>query len=175
MVSRETDRVPDCGQIAVQIAARLSHSYGWVDRDDLRGYAQLGVALAARRYRGDRGVSLEVFAYHKGMFLAIDEMRRDGVLRRRDAKAAPPACALRDDLPDPAGQRSHDRLVQRDLLASLLGRLAPAERRLLLMHYAQHMTFREIAAVFQISESAVSLRHKALLGRLRRAANRQTV
>ena len=69
------------------------------------------------------------------------------VLRRRDAKAAPPACALRDDLPDPAGQRSHDRVVQRDLLASLLGRLAPAERRLLLMHYAQHMTFREIAEI----------------------------
>jgi len=175
MVSKKRDDVPACGQIAVQIAARLSRNYGWVDRDDLRGYAQLGVTLAMSRYRGDRGVSLEVFAYHKGTFLAIDEMRRSGVLRRRGARTAPPACALVDDLPDPAGQRGHDAVVQRDLLASLLGRLAPAERHLLMMYYAQHMTFREIAAVFRISESAVSLRHKALLARLRRIANRQTV
>ena len=175
MVAKERHEGLDCGGIALQIASRLSHSYGWVDRDDLQGYAQLGLTLAMNRYQADRGVPLEIFAYRKGMFLAIDEMRKDGILRRRSAKAVPSSSALNDDLPDPAGQRGHESVVQRDLLASLLARLAPADRRLLMMYYAQHMTFREIAVVFNISESAVSLRHKALLNRMRRLANRQTV
>lgn len=174
MVAKERHEALDCGGISLQIAARLSHSYGWVDRDDLQGYAQLGVTMAMRRYQSDRGVPLEIFAYRKGMFLAIDEMRKDGILRRRSAKAIPASSALSEDLPDPTGQRGHESVVQRDLLASLLTQLTPADRRLLMMYYSQHMTFREIAAVFNISESAVSLRHKALLTRMRRMATRQT-
>ena len=38
------------------------------------------------------------------------------------------------------------------------------------MYYSKHMTFREIAQVFEISESSVCLRHKALIRRLRRLA-----
>jgi len=51
---------------------------------------------------------------------------------------------------------------------TLLGRLCQKGRQLLLMYYSEHMTFKQIAEVFDISESAVCLRHKALIGRLRR-------
>ena len=74
--------------IAERIASRLHHWYGWVDMDDLRSYAYLGLALAAKKYRADRGVPFGIFACRKGTFIAIDEMRKDGVLRRRQATRA---------------------------------------------------------------------------------------
>ena len=36
------------------------------------------------------------------------------------------------------------------------------------MYYADGLTFREIGEVMEISEASVCLRHKAILGRLRR-------
>ena len=52
----------------------------------------------------------------------------------------------------------------------LLTGLGDSDRRLMLMYYADGMTFREVAEVFGVSESAVCLRHKAILGRLRKIA-----
>ena len=69
--------------LASGIAARLHRLYSWVAIEDLHSYAYLGLALAAKAYQDDRGVPFPQFAWRKGMFLAIDEMRKDGVLSRR--------------------------------------------------------------------------------------------
>ena len=172
MVAKERSDSLDSGGLANQIAGRLLKSYRWIDRDDLEGYAHLGVTMALSRYRADRGVPLAIFAYRKGMFLAIDEMRKDGVLRRRSALPTPATSGLPEEVADPSGFKDHDLVVQRDLLNALLNRLGRTDRQLLMMYYSQYMTFREIAAVFGITESAISLRHKALLARLRRLAGR---
>lgn len=165
------DHMPITGRIA----SRLHHRYGWVDMDDLRSYAYLGLTLAAKRYRADRGVAFEMFASRKGMFLAIDEMRKDGVLRRRRAGPGLTTTVLTADIPDPRGSRSYERLERRDMCRMLLGRLRTQDRQLVMMYYADGMTFREIAKVFSISESAACLRHKAALGTLRRIARKTVI
>lgn len=156
--------------LANRIASRLHRWYSWVGLDDLRSYAYLGLALAEQNYESDRGVSFVQFAWRKGMFLAIDEMRKDGVLSRRRAKPGPTFSALTPELPDPAAHNTQNAMERRDLCTSLLRKLRKQDRELLTMYYADQLTFKDIAKVFQISESAVCLRHKALLARLRKLA-----
>ena len=153
-----------------RIAGRLHRSYNWVCLDDLRSYAYLGLALAAEAYEADRGVPFERFAWRKGMFLAIDEMRKTGVLKRRRAKRSVLTTPITGELRDPKGGTAQDRLEIRDLCASLLGKLSASGRRLLMLYYADHMTFKEIAGVLRVSESTVCLRHKALIRKLRKIA-----
>ena len=156
--------------LANRIASRLRRWYSWVALDDLRSYAYLGMALAEKNYESDRGVPFAQFAWRKGMFLAIDEMRKDGVLSRRRATPGPTFTPLTPELPDPDARDRQDEMERRDLCASLLRKLRRQDRQLLTMYYADQLTFREIAKIFQISESAVCLRHKALIKRLRKLA-----
>lgn len=173
--TRTGPSAPDHLPVAGRIALCLHRWYGWVGMDDLRSYAYLGMALAAKSYRADRGVAFEMFASRKGMFLAIDEMRKDGVLRRRRAGPMPTTTVLTADIPDPRGSRGYERLERLDMCRMLLGGLRTQDRQLVMMYYADGMTFREIAKVFSISESAACLRHKAVLDRLRRIGRRTVV
>ena len=150
------------------IAVRLSRWYSWVSLDDLRSYAYLGLALAARAYEPGRGVPFPQFAWRKGMYLAIDEMRKDGVLSRRRTTPAPTFTALTPEIPDPHAPKGHAAVDRQDLCGELLKKLRPQDRQLLVMYYTNELTFKDIAKVFDISESAVCLRHKALIQRLRR-------
>ncbi|MCK4602449.1 MAG: sigma-70 family RNA polymerase sigma factor [Phycisphaerae bacterium] len=164
--------------LAKKIAGRLRLWYNWVDVDDLHGYAFLGLALAAKIYEPDRGIPFDRFAIRKAMFLAIDEMRKDGVLRRRNSKV-PHTISLTTagswrgkttdfDIADEKASKAKARLEARDLCEALLKRLRSRDRQLLLMYYSQDMTFKEIAEALGISESAVCLQHKSLIGKLRR-------
>jgi len=156
--------------LANRIASRLHHWYGWIPLEDLRSYAYLGLALAERNYETDRGVPFVQFAWRKGMFLAIDEMRKAGVLTRRRSTPGPTFTPLTPDVPDPVADDRLDEVERHDLCATLLRKLRQEDRALLSMYYADELTFKEIAKVFSISESAVCLRHKALLKRLRKLA-----
>jgi len=155
--------------LATQIAYRLSRRYAWVGLDDLHSYAYIGISLAARSFDPSRGLSFARFACSKAMFLAIDEMRKDGVLRRADAaERKPEVSAVSLELPDPAACRDHELLEAREFCSELIRKLDKKDRELLTMVYIEKMTYREVAKVYHISESAVCLRHKALLGRLRK-------
>jgi len=151
-----------------QIARRLNRCYSWVDRDDLRGYASLGLALAARSFDPGRGIPFARYAATKATFLAVDEMRRDGLVQRDRRGRHPRMVPLQMDICDPGARDRRDRVEKRDLCEALLRKIRSEDRQLLLMYYADELTFREIAEVFSISESAVCLRHKALMRRLRR-------
>jgi RNA polymerase sigma factor (sigma-70 family) len=155
--------------LAREISRRLHFVYRWVAEDDIRGYAYLGLVLAAKRFDEGRGVPFKRFASYKAAMLAVDEMRRDGLLRRRGAKKRAEA-PLTGDFHDPRGGHPFDRAEAREFCASLLAKLKADERRLVLLYYADQLTFAEIAGVFRISESAVSLRHKAVLRKLRKLA-----
>lgn len=169
--------------IARQIASRLKRRYTWVNMDDLYSYALLGLTMAANAFDASRGVPFPNFASQKGMFWAIDQMRKDGVLRRRSsanmprvlpfseaAGSADPDQAWTPDVKDHHAENDAHQMEARDLCVQLLKQLRGDDRQLLVMYYAQHMTFREIAKVFDISESSVCLRHKALIRKLRRLA-----
>ncbi|MHC4985941.1 MAG: sigma-70 family RNA polymerase sigma factor [Planctomycetota bacterium] len=167
--TENTDHLaPDNLPLSDGIAARLRRLYCWVPIEDLKSYAYLGLALAAKAYEPSRGVPFPQFAWRKGMYLAIDEMRKDGVLSRRRTTPAPTFGTLTPDIPDPYGPKGHAAVDRKDMCTSLLKKLRPQDRQLLMMYYSDELTFKEIAKVFDISESAVCLRHKALIERLRR-------
>lgn len=164
-----------------QIARSLKRRYPWVDLDDLEGYAFLGVALAAKGYKAELGVPFPNHAGKKGMFLAVDEMRRARILRHASAAKRPHFVGLIAldshgdpiDAVEPAStdsDRDMARLEARDTLASLMGELRPQDRKLLLLHYADGLTFREMGVVLGLSESGVCLRHTSVLARLRHLA-----
>lgn len=61
---------------------------------------------------------------------------------------------------------------QRELLASALEELGPADREILFLRHFEQLSNTEIAAVLDLSPSAASLRHLRALGRLQRALSR---
>jgi DNA-directed RNA polymerase specialized sigma subunit len=116
-------------ELADRIAGRLYRSYSWVDMDDLRSYAYLGLALAERAFRPELGVPFVKFAWRKAMFLAIDEMRKDGVVSRRESprdRHTP----LSFETPDPQSDASAQRLERDDLCDMLMGRLRDRDQQL---------------------------------------------
>lgn len=167
--------------IARQISARLKRRYSWVNMEDLYSYSLLGLTMAANAYDPTRGVPFANFASQKAMFWAIDEMRKDQILKRRGAKATPRFVSMNDTNPDSdqgtfeiadgAAGEAKEKLEAKDLCSALLGQLRMQDRELLIMYYGQQLTFKEIAKVFSISESSVCLRHKALIRKLRKMAH----
>ena len=167
--------------IGRQIASRLKRRYTWVPMEDLYSYALLGLTQSANAYDPSRGVPFPNYASQKGMFWAIDEMRKDGILRRRSSANMPRVLAFSDamnsnadegwtpDIQDTKADHDINLMEVRDLSRILLKRLEEPDRDLLMMYYTEHMTFREIAKILKISESSVCLRHKALIKRLRRS------
>lgn len=182
-ISETTIIVEDYMPLARQISSRLKRRYTWVPMDDLYSYSLLGLTMSAKVFDPSRGVPFPNFASQKGMFWAIDQMRKDGVLRRRSSANMPRVLPFSEvashsgadeswtpDIEDHHAENAQKLLESRDLCRALLKRLRTQDRQLLIMYYSEHMTFREISKVFKISESSVCLRHKTLLGRLRRIA-----
>ena len=132
--------------------------------------ASLGLAMAARSYEANRGIPFARFALCKGWFLAVDQMRKDGILHRHREKPAPGTVPLTRATESPRADSESRTIEARDLCATLLGKLKPLDRRLLTLYYADHLTFREISDVLQVSESSVCFRHKALVTKLRTQA-----
>ena len=56
----------------------------------------------------------------------------------------------------------------REFCSELLRKINKQDRELLLLIYAERMTYKEISAVYHISESAICLRYKSLMQRLRK-------
>ncbi len=169
--------------LARQIAGRLKKRYSWVPLEDLHSYSLLGLTLAAKAFDRTRGVPFPNYASQKALFWAIDEMRKDGVLVRRSSAANRPKTVrfgdsrMQEDtpamqVPDRAADRTARRVEVRDFVKTMLGKLSEEERRLMELYYADEMTFGEIARVFDLSESSICLRHKAIIKKLRLMARR---
>ena len=179
-LSGDLDPLTENLPLARGISVRMKKLYWWVELDELYGYALLGLTMAAGAFDPARGVPFANFAWQKAMFWAIDEMRKDGLLRRRNARPRPRTVPLsrlsvKGELPDGRSDRTRSRMEARDLCAALLVRLPKRERRLILMYYADSLTFRQIGQVLGISESRACLLHQAVLRKLRRLASRSVV
>lgn len=166
--------------IARSVAFRLKRRFPWVNMEDLRSYSRWGLTRAAGLYAPELGTSFISFASHKAFYLGIDAMREDKVVRRGAQGPASASHArlnslatsrpLPPEVVDEHGDDDMRRLEAKDHLSSLLDRLDEGDRQLLLLYYCEGMTFNEIARVFDRSESAISIRHKALIVKLRRFA-----
>lgn len=168
--------------IARGVANRLRRRYRWLPPDDLYSYALFGLVRAARTYDPDRSVPFAAYAASKALFAAIDEMRKDHVLTRVGIKARPNSVSLDSvlvgdqkvwwHLCDQTAQKQWSLLEAREWCATMLSKLDAPDRRLIMLRYADDMTFRQIGKVMGLSESTVSLRHNALILRFRRLANK---
>jgi RNA polymerase sigma factor (sigma-70 family) len=168
MITKPEDMAREVVSMVTPIASNLHKRYGWVDRDDLGSYAYLGLVKAARVYQESRGVPFVKFAFSKGMFAAIDEMRKDGILKRHQTAPRPTVVALNEEIPDPRGENGLEKVERRDMCKTLMGGLSQKDRQVLMMYYAEHMTFKEMGEAFGVSESSMCLRHKLIIGRMRK-------
>jgi len=169
-----------CIAIARRTSARLKRKFPWIPADDLYSYALYGLVRSARLYQSDRQVPFGAFAARKCLYVAIDEMRHDGLVRRGDRPDGPTfksleaATASETDhwrgVCDKHSVRDTDRLEAREWCAAVLTGLAGRDRHLLMLRYSNELTFRQIGRVLGLSESAVCVRHASLLRRLRRRA-----
>jgi RNA polymerase sigma-70 factor (ECF subfamily) len=72
---------------------------------------------------------------------------------------------LVDSDPTPGHKLVRQERCQR--VRAALSRLAPADREVLVMRYLEDLTFPEIAAILEIGESAVKMRHLRAIKRIR--------
>ena len=168
----EGHRAAQCLPLVRQVAARLRRRFGWIDPGELDGYAFIGLTRAAADFEPDRGGSFGPYAVVKGMFHAIDEMRRDGLIRRCGADVPPTSALPGEDVEDPRGDLTFQQMMDHDAAETLLASLPDDDRMLLMMYYGQSMTFREIGRIRGLSEASICMRHRALIQQLRRVARR---
>jgi RNA polymerase sigma factor for flagellar operon FliA len=164
-------------------AAKRAMRRGHVDDDyldDLVGYGMVGLVLAARSYRADRGASFATYAGWRVRGAILDGMRQMDWLPRavRDARSA---CVIPiDGLIDAEDRDGEselpavmpdvvDRIQERDrarLLRAAIDGLAPREGLVVREHLAGR-TLREIGAQLGVTESAASLIRTKAIKRLR--------
>ncbi|MFP4355337.1 MAG: sigma-70 family RNA polymerase sigma factor [Phycisphaerae bacterium] len=155
-----------------KVTARLKRRFSWIDDDELASYAYIGLRKASSSFDPNRSADFGAFASVKGMYLAIDEMRHDGLVQRQHCATSQSARDVDEQLQDPGAADAMSDLVNRDLTEALLCALPEEDRDLLMMYYCQSMTLREIGQVRGVSEAAVCVRHQQLIRKLRRFARR---
>lgn len=159
--------------IAQTIASSLKWRYPWVPADDLRSYSLWGLVLAAKAYSPDTGGAFLAFALWKAKFLAVDQMRKERVLRRKPPAGSNPwprQQPLTMDILDKHSPGPTRTMETSDSVRLALRHLPARDRQILLMYYVDDMTFREIGYALHICESYVCVRHKASIAELRRVA-----
>ncbi len=159
------------------------------DREDLVAWGVLGLVQAARRYRDDAGAPFAAYAARRVRGQVLDALRERDPLTRSARRAYRAAREHDADLPQPVVEVSLDRCLEKGVpigsrslyptpdtagrsrcrdaqwirVARELRRLAPVERRVLVLSFARGLTLKEIGAEIGLSESGVCrLRARAL-------------
>ena len=169
--------------IAAETSRRLRARYPWLSPEDTYSFSLWGLVQAARLYSPAKSDSFSAFASRKAMYLAIDQMRRERVVRRKSPIATDPQarqsyhrqCPLTMDVPDERCDARQAAMEVKETVGWALRRLTLKDRQLLVMYYADGMTLREIGRVLRISESTACIRRKALISKLREPAMAQQV
>jgi hypothetical protein len=183
MIAAARNAAPACSPaeqplpLALSIACRLKDRYAWVDMEEIPSYSVPGLVLAARTDSPDRDVSFACFAGSKTMVLTVDQMRRNEVLSRACRHRWPFLPMGGGDCAEGKGQafgivdRRSDVVMARMEACDTLGRAfpgpAPEDRRLPLLHYAEGLTFLDIARILDLPGSAISPGHTRLRPALR--------
>ena len=157
--------------LADVIADRLRRTYHWMEWQDLKSYAHHAIMLALQKYDPKRKKDSNIKSYivWKSTYIAIDEMRKDLVVARANStKAQKRPIPLIDEPLDDCDNYKH--VDQADLLSNLLRRLKHTDQQLLMMYYTDNLTFKQIAKMRGVSESAVCLRHTWIIKKLRAIA-----
>ena len=156
------------------------------DREDLIAWGVVGLVQAAHRFRGDVGAPFGPYAARRVRGQLLDALRERDPLTRAERRAFREAQRLDEDTPQPVVEVSLDRLAELadgelaarpraqgrpdarwPLVAAAFRRLAPLERRVLVLTYARGMTLREVGLEVGLSESGACRVRSRALRRLR--------
>jgi RNA polymerase sigma factor for flagellar operon FliA len=161
-------------QIVERTASGMHRRLGRrVPLDDLISSGHEGLATALRRFEPDRGVPFRLWAKIHISAAIIDDLRRAGAIRRKDAATPGEAfafVAFTDDLetpaPSPEKQLEHAQLhaIARAALAQL-----PDMERKLVEGQAVGRAFSALASSLRVSPSWACRMHGKALARLRRS------
>ena len=89
---QEQQLIIDNEYVIHNIAKRLQKSFYWMCWDDLNSYGWSALVIAAIKYDPKKqkpDKTFETYASQVGFFLAVDEMRSDGVICRNQPKKPP--------------------------------------------------------------------------------------
>ncbi len=160
--------------LAKRVACSLKSTYWWLSLDDLHSYAFLGLTRASKVYRSELNVPFRNFACQRAKLLAVDEMRKDGVLVRNSRKrTAMTTCSLDENLLPASDEDLTTKVELHDLWEYVFSTLSDSDKKLLIMYYVSGMSFKQIGEVLGRSESAMCVRYHHLLDRLRRLRERK--
>ncbi|MBI4867309.1 MAG: sigma-70 family RNA polymerase sigma factor [Candidatus Wallbacteria bacterium] len=172
---KHMDVEPDIEAIAASVAAGETERFEAIVRHfqrplfnfilnrvrDMETAEELAQETFLKAYRSlasfdGRRSGFKTWLYRIGLNLCLDHFRRRRVRAAEEEKLAHENRA--ENSPAPT-----DRLAQRDQLMRLLGRVAGDEAELLLMRYADDLTYEEMAVVTGLGESTLRSRvHRAL-------------
>ena len=158
------------------------------DREDLIAWGVFGLVQAASRYRGDLGAPFGAYAARRVRGQVLDALRERDPLTRTERRAFREQQRISEDLPQPYGEVSLDRLAEIGdtevagssfapsrtdprwpRVAAALAALTPVERKVVVLAFARGMTLKEIGARVSLSESGVCRVRTRALKKLRAA------
>ena len=149
-------------------AARRFRRCGF-ERDDLEQVGAIGLIKAVDRYKSPHRAPFEAFASLLVLGELMHYVRDDGLVRVRRGRARPTILSLDfihdDDCCTRAG--GIDDLLDRLTVESMLQRLPPLERRIVIGIHFECRTVVELAARLGYSRRHVTRLHRSALQRLR--------
>ena len=174
-------------KVANFLRARFS---GYMDYDDLVGFATIGLINAIERFDPSRGLKFENYAVWLIKNSVIDKIRKlDWVPRaeREKSKQAgeasiPHIISLEDYLEknhdisensatcsseNQCPEQNAERQEIRGILDKALDKLSPKEKEMIGLYYFKGLTFKEIGKKINVSESRVSQIHSKAIIKLK--------
>lgn len=157
--------------LARKIASAYLRSQPRIDPGDAVGGALLGLWDATATWAEDGGRSFKSHAGQRCWGAIVDRLRDStGARRRRDSTGGnrtflpPPLVSLHSNV---ASRRNECRLEAADNFWHLRRGFVLRDRLLLLLRYAEGLSFADIGAVFGVTESAMYARHRTIVAELR--------
>jgi len=173
-----THSLPDARiqKIAKSIAKRLKKVYDWVEFETLEFYAFSAIATALLSFDPTKKASLESWVRLKGKYIAIGEMRQDGLLRRKSQKKIPKTrrfgtrtddrgkeTSEQETITDDHGNDAEQRLEILSQIEEVFDLLSPDARRIIELYYIEEKTMKQVAEALNLSESRISQLHKRIM------------
>jgi RNA polymerase sigma-70 factor (ECF subfamily) len=174
LLARHRDRL--CRMVAFRLDRRLAAR---IDPSDVVQEALLDAAQQLSDYLRERPLPFYPWLRRLAWEHLVKLRQRHLTARKRSAlREEPRGMPLSDQSADALAQRLVARgsspsrhLVQAELrhrVQAALARLPDADRELLVMRYLEQLSVRDIAAILDIQEGAVKMRHTRALDRLTR-------
>jgi RNA polymerase sigma factor for flagellar operon FliA len=150
-------------------------SQEWAPREERRKLACFAAAHANARMQTGAPAEAESIAATIGVCTEeVHKLERAAASLVRVSLAPASDDPAAPSVPDERAQRPEDILNREDVRAVLLHDLSRAQRLVLILHYYENMTMREIGATLGVSGTRVSQLHSQALERLRRKLHRRS-